>query len=120
LTRYTSALKPYYKGLLAEVVVLLRYLLRGYIPLAFRWRARGIGEVDLIVYRFGTLAFVEVKARSICTHDLIHPKQVSRIRKASLHFLSKFPKYWSCKARIDFVFVNKFFLPKVVENAWFY
>lgn len=113
-------MKPYCRGILAELVVLVRYLLLGYFPLATRWRSRGTGEIDLIVCRLGVLVFIEVKARSGPPCDLVHPNQLVRIRKVALHFLGKFPKYQSYQSRIDFAFVNRFFIPKIIENAWLY
>jgi putative endonuclease len=51
------------RGHRAERVALLFLLLKGYRPLARRYAAAG-GEIDLIVMRGDTIAFVEVKARA--------------------------------------------------------
>ncbi|NIX75986.1 YraN family protein [Microvirga terricola] len=50
------------RGHRAETLALLFLLLKGYRPLARRYAAAG-GEIDLIVMRGDTIAFVEVKAR---------------------------------------------------------
>ena len=51
------------RGHRAEGIALLFLMAKGYRPLARRYAASG-GEIDLIVKRGGTIAFVEVKARS--------------------------------------------------------
>lgn len=48
------------RGHVAEATALVRLVLKGYRPLARRFRAGG-GEIDLIVARGDTIAFVEVK-----------------------------------------------------------
>jgi putative endonuclease len=50
------------RGHRAEWIALLFLLSKGYRLLARRYSAAG-GEIDLIVMRGGTIAFVEVKAR---------------------------------------------------------
>jgi putative endonuclease len=52
------------RGHRAEWIALLFLLAKGYRPLARRYAASG-GEIDLIVTRGDTIAFVEVKARGL-------------------------------------------------------
>ena len=52
------------RGHRAEWVALLFLVMKGYRPLARRYAASG-GEIDLIVMRGDTIAFVEVKARGL-------------------------------------------------------
>jgi putative endonuclease len=57
------------RGHVAECVALLVLMAKGYRPLARRYAAAG-GEIDLIVRRGGTVAFVEVKARGLMADAL--------------------------------------------------
>ena len=50
------------RGKVAEAKALAALMLKGYRPLARRYAAVG-GEIDLIMARGRTIAFVEVKAR---------------------------------------------------------
>jgi len=52
------------RGHRAEWIALLFLISKGYRPLARRYAASG-GEIDLIVMRGDTIAFVEVKARGL-------------------------------------------------------
>ena len=52
------------RGHRAEWIALLFLVMKGYRPLARRYAASG-GEIDLIVMRGDTIAFVEVKARGL-------------------------------------------------------
>ena len=60
----------YLRGHWAEHVALAILVLKGYRLLARRYSASG-GEIDLIVKRGDTIAFVEVKARGAMDHALI-------------------------------------------------
>ena len=53
----------YRRGHRAEWLALTALMLKGYWPIGRRVSIAG-GEIDLIVQRWGTVAFVEVKARS--------------------------------------------------------
>ena len=53
----------YLRGHRAEWIALLFLVAKGYRPLARRFRAGG-GEIDLVVTRGDTIAFVEVKSRA--------------------------------------------------------
>jgi putative endonuclease len=109
------------RGIVAEYMVMLNYLIRGYRILAHRWRVHKLGEIDLIVCRFGTLAFVEVKARRVViAEEIIHKQQLNRIRKCAEIFCHKFPRYRSYNARIDFAIVTHIIFPKVVQNAYYF
>ena len=69
------------RGHLAEAAALAALLLKGYRPLARRYAAAG-GEVDLIVARGDTIAFVEVKARGLMDDALVAITAAKRRRFA--------------------------------------
>lgn len=107
-------------GYLSEFVVMIRYLFLFYFPLKHRWLWHKNGEIDLILKRFNTIVFVEVKGRK--NHELVtlSERQALRIKKTIKLFLLTFDKYNKHNIRLDFAYVNRFFMLKVVENAWHY
>ncbi len=78
------------RGHRAERIALLFLLLKGYRPLARRYSASG-GEIDLIVKRGDTVAFIEVKARGAMDDALIAitPAKRRRFSRAARAWLSR-------------------------------
>src|SRR5260221_1561221 len=70
------------------------YRLRGFCVVARNVRMRG-GEIDLIVRRGGTLAFVEVKARASVAagegSDAVTREKQSRIARLAARWLTQHP-----------------------------
>ena len=60
--RDLSRVKSHLFGLRAETLAAVLLRLKGYRILARRYRAAG-GEIDIIAFRHGVVAFVEVKGR---------------------------------------------------------
>jgi len=102
--------RSYGFGLEAEWLASVYLRAKGYRILATRFAAAG-GEIDLIASRFGTVVFVEVKAR----HDLdaartaITPDKCRRIERAARVFLARLPAL-PRSTRLDGVFL--------APNAW--
>lgn len=101
-----------------------RYLRdNGYRIVAPNFRVTG-GEIDLIAVKGGTLCFVEVKTR--LTETMLPPSEAvdeakkQRIRRASLAFVARHPKYSGLDMRYDIAEVTSFKIGGVnyIENAF--
>lgn len=112
------------RGQAAErrAVWLLR--LKGYRILARNFRpakSMGLGEIDIVARRFGTLAFIEVKARADEAAAIfsIAPQQQARIQRAAEVFTRMRPHYATWPMRFDAVVLeaNRFW-PRHIPDAW--
>jgi putative endonuclease len=96
----------YMRGHLAEHMALALLVLKGYRLLARRYSASG-GEVDLIVKRGDTIAFVEVKAREAMDNALvaIGAQKRQRFSRAARAWLAR--NRWAAgkTLRADAVFI---------------
>ncbi|WP_232632007.1 YraN family protein [Methylobacterium sp. Leaf118] len=107
------------RGLSAETWALLALMLRGYRPLARRYAAAG-GEIDLIVRRGRTVAFVEVKARAQldAAAGAIDGRKRARMTRAVRAFLARHPQPPDTTLRADAVLVAPGSWPRHVPNAF--
>jgi putative endonuclease len=107
------------RGRYAEAAALLALAAKGYRPLARRYAAAG-GEVDLIVTRGDTVAFVEVKARSLLddARAAITTAKRRRFSRAARAWLSRNPWAAGKAWRADAVFVAPWHWPRHVEAAF--
>lgn len=107
------------RGLRAEYLALFYLMLKGYWPVAMRYKTP-VGEVDIILRRGGTLAFVEVKARP--TRDegalAIHPKNQSRVVRAAQFFLAEHPRMARYQVRFDVCLIAWYRLPHHLPHAF--
>lgn len=107
------------RGHRAEWIALLFLLCKGYRPLARRYAAAG-GEVDLIVARGGTIAFIEVKARGLMDDALVAITATKRRRfsRAARAWLSR--NAWAATRtwRADAVFVARGRWPRHLVSAF--
>ena len=105
-------------GLRAETLAAAWLTLKGYRILARRFKASG-GEIDIIVWRRGVVAFVEVKARPSLDEALssiaLHKRQ--RISRAARAWLSRNPWAAARTLRGDAVYVAPWRWPKHVVAA---
>jgi putative endonuclease len=107
------------RGHHAEWIALLFLLLKGYRPLARRYAASG-GEIDLIVMRGDTIAFVEVKARGLMEDALsaITARKRQRYSRAVRAWLSRNAWAEGKTWRADAVFIAPKRWPQHIASAF--
>ena len=107
------------RGLSAEGLALLALMLKGYRPLARRFAAAG-GEIELIVRRGRTIAFVEVKARATldAAATAIDARKRARVSRAARAWLARHPLAAGATLRADAVFVAPRRWPRHLPNAF--
>lgn len=103
----------------AETRALLCLMMKGYMPVARRYKTP-VGEIDLIVRRGRTLVFVEVKARR--TRDeaafAIHARNQLRVVQAAQMFISTYPNYTDWNMRFDAIMVAWYRWPHHITHAF--
>jgi putative endonuclease len=94
------------RGHWSEWLAAAALLLKGYRPVARRYRTR-LGEIDLIVRKRDLVAFVEVKARKNeqSAIDAVTPMAARRIAAAGDLWLSRRPDAAKLSIRYDIVAV---------------
>jgi len=109
----------YLRGFSAERIALALLVCKGYWPLARRFSAAG-GEIDLIVARGRTIAFVEVKARAAMEDALlaIDGRKRERFSRAVRAWLGRHP--WAVRRtlRADAVLVAPGRFPRHLPSAF--
>jgi putative endonuclease len=107
------------RGHRAEWIALLFLLAKGYRPLARRYSASG-GEIDLIVMRGDTIAFVEVKARGLMDDALSSITAIKRQRfsRAVRAWLSRNAWAEGKTWRADAVFIAPRQWPQHIVSAF--
>lgn len=107
------------KGLWAETGAKVYLLLKGYYPLASRYKTR-LGEIDLITKRGKTLVFIEVKWRQgqDAAAEAIHAENQQRVRRAAELYLQKHPEYTGYDIRFDAVIMGRGAWPRHIRGAF--
>lgn len=79
-----------------------------------------IGEIDLIVERAGTIAFVEVKTRAHhrLEAEALEAINTSRIVRAAEHWLARHPREAEKTCRFDVIFLAPGRWPRHLINAF--
>ena len=119
----TSALErrraTFLRGHRAETIALLYLVMKGYWPVARRYSAAG-GEIDLIMRRGDTIAFIEVKARGLMDDAVIAITAAKRQRfsRAVRSWLSRHPWAEGMTWRADAVFIAPKKWPKHIVSAF--
>ena len=114
-----SRRRAFRHGHRAESLAALWLMLKGYRVLARRTRTP-LGEIDLIVKRGGTIAFVEVKAReSFAAADAALTRgSERRISAAADLWCARHPDSARFTQRFDLVLVAPFRLPRHIPDAF--
>lgn len=104
-------------GQRGEAVAAKYYKQRGYLLLAHGYRTR-MGEVDLVLYKGGTVVFAEVKTRAGIQKgtpaEAVDAHKQRRLIRAAQSFLQQSP-YAGCPARFDVVEVRP---PDFICPSW--
>ena len=79
-----------------------------------------VGEIDLVAERFGTLVFVEVKARRAVEEQEVALLAVNRhrIARAAQYYISGNPELAVRTMRFDVIFLAPFAWPRHVKGAF--
>ncbi len=109
----------YVRGHLAEHVALWFLRAKGYRLLARRYKSPA-GEVDLVMRKGRTTAFIEVKARVTVDAAVIAVTQYQsrRIAAAAAHWMSRDPKAATGFCRFDIVAIPTYLWPAHIKNAF--
>jgi putative endonuclease len=107
------------RGILAEYAALFYLMCKGYRLVTLRYKTK-FGEIDLIMRRGDTLAFVEVKARRYHADAAvaIHSKNQSRVMQAAQMFLRNHPAYANYQVRFDAVLIAWYKRPHHLVHAF--
>jgi putative endonuclease len=106
-------------GIRAEYAALAYLTLKGYRLITMRYKTK-LGEIDLVMRRGKTLAFIEVKART--THadaaHAIHTKNQARVMQAAQMFLAAHPHYHEYEVRFDALLIAWYRWPQHLVHAF--
>ena len=105
------------KGRLAEIIILVIYMTKGYWPIARRYKTK-YGEIDLIMKKGRLLCFIEVKYRKTpLSHDVpLSQDQWQRLQRTAQLFLARYDKQAALQARFDLAYLSPFFSVKIIKN----
>jgi putative endonuclease len=107
------------RGHLAEARAAMMLRLKGYRILERRWKSSA-GEIDLVIRRGDSVAFVEVKTRSSAEEALesVSIRQRRSIVSAAHHWLAANPGTNGCDCRFDIVLFTPYQWPQHLPNAF--
>lgn len=114
-----ARLVAYRGGHRGEALAAWYLRLKFYRIIARRYRTP-LGEIDLIAERWGTIVFVEVKARTradslLETLESIHE---SRIARAADYWVARHPRHAQSDRRFDVIFLVPWRWPHHLVNAF--
>jgi putative endonuclease len=114
-----ARIAAYIEGHRGESLAALYLRLKLYRVLERRYKTP-VGEIDLIVERFGTVAFVEVKARSRAASEgqTLESVNARRIRNAAEYWMARHPESAQGGLRLDVVFLTPGRWPTHIRDAF--
>lgn len=114
-----SRKKAYSLGRKGEFLAAFYLRLKGYQILTRRYKTP-VGEVDLIVRKKNTIAFIEVKARARYEDgvEAITYKQQRRCIRAAKYFIATRPEFSEFDLRFDAIIVLPGLSLKHLKGAW--
>lgn len=106
-------------GRRGEVLAAVWLMARGYRILGFRLKTRQ-AEIDLLAFRRGVLAVVEVKRRASLAIALetVSFDQRQRLRRAGLAIAAGRPGLKGASVRLDLMALAPGRLPRHIPDAW--
>jgi putative endonuclease len=107
-------------GRLAETAAMIFLGLKGYRLLARRYKCP-MGEVDLIMRKAGTTAFIEVKIRNSIDEAIVSVTayQARRISAAARSYMGRDQIAARQACRFDIVAISPYHWPRHIENAFY-
>jgi putative endonuclease len=108
------------RGHRAETIALWYLRLKGYRLLSRRFKCHA-GEVDLVMRKGDTTAFIEVKSRRTADDAVISvtPHQAKRISAAAATWMARDAIAARSHCRFDIVAVSSNHWPTHIENAFY-
>ncbi len=112
--------KRHRRGLLSEYLAMALLICKGYRLIAWRTKTP-VGEIDLIMRRGQTLAFIEVKGRRSHAEaaHAVHTKNQSRVVRAAQYFLAGHPHYAQSEIRFDVCLIAWYRWPQHLPHAFY-
>lgn len=106
-------------GLRAETLAAFWLMAKAYRIIGWRVKTR-VGEIDLVVRRGRTLAFVEVKARGTADSaaEALGAPQRERLARAASLYVATRPALQTLDMRFDVVLVSPRRWPRHLVDAW--
>jgi putative endonuclease len=114
-----AKVEAYWSGHRGEALAALFLRFKLYRVLHTRYKTP-LGEIDLVAERWGTVVFVEVKARRHLRNEAEALSAVNqqRISRAAQYWLARHPRHADKLMRFDIVFVAPASWPRHLVNAF--
>lgn len=114
-----ARIAAYLGGHRGEAIAAWYLRLKLYRIIARRYKTP-LGEIDLIAERFGTIVFVEVKARNSAASEsqTLESINQARITRAAQYWQARNPGRANADLRFDVIFLAKGHWPRHISNAF--